>query len=395
MKSGSKEILAAGRKLLFIVVLAALPAAFAAWSQESRKIVTLDGYVSAMHTVTYDSLSGPFINDNLIHNRLNFKGYVNKNITLAAEFRNRLFTGDMITRIPAYADMIGEDPGLVDMSWNIAREQSFLLNTTLDRLWADFNYGKFQARIGRQRINWGQTLVWNPNDLFNAYSFFDFDYVERPGSDAIRLQYYPGAASTLEVAVKGDNQNRITAAALYRFNRWGYDVQFLGGYVNSSDAVIGTGWSGAFGSVSFRGEASWFQPVSNFSDTTGTGLLTIGFDKSFRNNSIAQVQVMLCNNPVNPGSFTNFYYGTLSAKELAFSRFTAFGSFTWPVTPLFNATLSAMWFPDLKGYYAGPSFDYNVASNVDLSLYWQHFDSRTEAAAEKINMAFLRVKISF
>jgi hypothetical protein len=110
---------------------------------------------------------------------------------------------------------------------------------------------------------------------------------------------------------------------------------------------------------------------------------------------MAQIQLMFCNNPADPENFNEFYFGSLSAKELAFSKFTAFCQFSWPFTPLFNASLSAMWFPDMKGYYAGPSFDYSVAENVDLSLYWQHFESKTSATAEKINIAFLRVKISF
>ena len=122
----------------------------------------------------------------------------------------------MVRTGPSYSESIGSDQGLVDLSWNIHNEQSFFLNTTIDRLWFDFNYGKFQARVGRQRINWGQTLVWNPNDIFNAYSFFDFDYIERPGSDAVRLQYYPDFSSTIEIAVKADYEDDVTAAALYQ-----------------------------------------------------------------------------------------------------------------------------------------------------------------------------------
>jgi hypothetical protein len=383
--------------ILSIIILAGGKA----FPQDKTKFLTLDGYISTMESVMFDSLSGPFIVDNLIHNRLNFKGYVNENITFAAEFRNRLFTGDMVRSVPSYSEMIASDQGWVDMSWNILNEQSFFLNTTIDRLWVDFNYGKFQARVGRQRINWGQTLIWNPNDVFNSYSFFDFDYIERPGSDAIRLQYFPDYTSAIEFAVKADYNNNITASGLYRFNKWGYDIQFLAGYVESEDLMAGFGWSGAIGSVSFRGEASWFRPLQNYQDSTkignssGTGILTFGFDKTFKNNSMAQAQVMFCNNPVDPGSFSEFYYGTLSAKELAFSEFTAFGQFTWPVTPLFNVALSAMWFPDLNGYYAGPSLDFSISENVDLSLYWQHFDSRTATSAEKINLGFLRVKISF
>jgi hypothetical protein len=364
-------------------------------SQDRKKFLTLDGYISAMQSVMFDSLSGAFINDNLIHNRLNFKGYINENITFGADFRNRLFTGDMVKFVPSYPKMIADDPGFVDLSWNILSENSFFLNTTIDRLWVDFNYGKVQVRAGRQRINWGQTLIWNPNDIFNSYSFFDFDYIERPGSDAVRLQYYTGSSSVLDIAVKADRNNKVTAAALYRFNKLGYDIQFLAGYTGSSDLTAGLGWSGAIGSVSFRGEATWFQPRKTAGDTIGTGILTFGFDKSFTNNSMAQFQVMFCNKPADPADFNNFYYGTLSAKELAFSKFTAFGSFTWPVTPLFNATLSGMWFPDLKGYYAGPSLDFSIAQNVDLSIYWQHFTGNMSSIRENINLGFLRMKISF
>ena len=120
----------------------------------------------------------------------------------------------------------------------------------------------------------------------------------------------------------------------------------------------------SIGSVSFRGEATWFQPAKNFSDTTGTGIFTIGFDKTFGNNSMAQMQVMYCNNPADMLTFGSIYKGTMSTKEIAFSHFSAFGMYSYPVTPLINISLSAMWFPDLKGYYAGPSFEYSVAENV-------------------------------
>jgi len=383
------------KRHLIYIFLFMLISTGTAVSQEKPKFLTLNGYLTTMQSVMFDSLSGPFVNENLIHNRLNFKGYVNKNITFAAEFRNRLFTGDMVRSGSIYSGQVGSDQGLADLSWNIISKQSFFLNTTIDRLWMDFNYGKFQARLGRQRINWGQTLVWNPNDIFNAYSFFDFDYVERPGSDAIRLQYYPGYSSAIEVAIKADHEDHITGAAFYRFNKWGYDIQFLAGYFNSEDIVAGTGWSGAFGTVSFRGEASWFQPAKKFSDTTGTGIFTIGFDKVFKNSSMAQIQLMYCNNPLKMSSFNTLYLGEISTKNLAFSRFSAFGQFSYPATPLLNLTISAMWFPDLKGYFAGPSVDYSVAENVDCSIFWQHFESKISSNPARVNLGFLRVKISF
>jgi hypothetical protein len=270
--------------------------------QQEKKAFSLNGYLTTMQSAMFDSVKGTYLNENLIHNRLNFKAYFGDNITFGLELRNRIFTGDMVKSNSSYAELTGTDPGITDLSWNLANEKSILINTSVDRFWLDFNYKKFQASIGRQRINWGQTLVWNPNDIFNAYSIFDFDYIERPGSDAVRIQYYPQSSSAIEFAVKANYDNKVTAAGLYRFNRWGYDIQFLAGYFNSDDYIAGAGWSGAFGSVSFRGEATWFQSVKYFSDSTGKGLFTIGFDKVFKDNSIAQIQVMYCSvSCVTPG----------------------------------------------------------------------------------------------
>jgi len=362
---------------------------------QENKPISLNGYLTSMQSVMFDSLSGAFRNENLLHNRLNLKGYAGNSITFSAELRNRLFTGDMVRLGEYYSDLIGADEGLVDMSWNVIEKQSLLLNTTVDRLWIDLHSGNFQLTAGRQRINWGQAFVWNPNDIFNAYSFFDFDYAEKPGSDAIRLQYFTSYSSVLELAVKVDSENDPTAAGLYRFNKWGYDLQLLAGIVKGRDIVLGTGWSGAIGSTSFRGEASWFDDYRDFPGDESTILITTGFDRIFKDNSMAQIQIMYSNNPLSLNDFNSFYSGSLSSKDLAFSRFSAFGQFTWAASPLLNLSASGMWFPDLEGYFAGPALDYSLAENIDFSLLWQHFNSIMGGTQSRINLVFLRLKYSF
>jgi len=104
---------------------------------------------------------------------------------------------------------------------------------------------------------------------------------------------------------------------------------------------------------------------------------------------------MYCNNPLDLKNFTSLYTGNLSAKDLAFSEFSAFGQFTWAATPLLNIALSAMWFPDLKGYFTGPSLDYSMAENIDFSLIWQHFKGKLDDTEARINLVFLRVRYSF
>ena len=104
---------------------------------------------------------------------------------------------------------------------------------------------------------------------------------------------------------------------------------------------------------------------------------------------------MYYNNPLKMSSLNTLYLGEMSTKNLAFSRFSAFGQFSYPATPLLNLTISAMWFPDMKGYFAGPSIDYSLAENVDFSLFWQHFENKISMIPTRINLGFLRVKVSF
>jgi hypothetical protein len=118
-------------------------------------------------------------------------------------------------------------------------------------------------------------------------------------------------------------------------------------------------------------------------------------DKVFKNNTMGQVQIMYCNKPQDISIISSFSKTEMSAKALAFSRFSAFGQVTYPVNPLLSVTVSGMWFPDLKGYFAGPSVEYSMAENVDISLFWQHFNYRMEEERTRLNIGFLRFKFSF
>lgn len=136
----------------------------------------LNGYVKYMNTTMFNSVDSVWLVDNLIHNRLNYRWYISDNLTLAIDMRNRLIYGDMVKFIPDYAKSIEADNGFLSfLNNNISDGSSYVLNTTFDRAYLEFNYDKWLITLGRQRINWGQVFAWNPNDIFNSYSFFDFD----------------------------------------------------------------------------------------------------------------------------------------------------------------------------------------------------------------------------
>ncbi|NLE35055.1 MAG: hypothetical protein GX622_08130 [Bacteroidales bacterium] len=363
--------------------------------EEPKVSLTVGGYTSWLHMAIFEKPSEPWINSSMLHNRLNFKAYAGSKVTFALELRNRFVTGDMVALDPSYVSNLSADAGWADLSWNISKGSSYVMNAMIDRAYIDFTAGQLQVRAGRQRINWSQALVWNPNDLFNTYSFFDFDYVERPGSDALRFIYSTGPSSAVEAAVKVDGSNRITAAALGRFNIFNTDLQFLAGVTDDEYFTAGTGLSGAIGSVSVRGEATLFAPLKGAEGEKYNFLATIGVDKTFSDKVTALAQVMYSSNPVDISSFNELYGGGLTARQLAFSEFSAAGQITCTPFPLLSLSLSGIWFPDLDGFYAGPSVDFSLAENVDFTFLWQHFKSTLANEETKINLGFIRIRYSF
>ncbi|CAL6315246.1 unnamed protein product [Bathycoccus prasinos] len=137
-------------------------------------------------------------------------------------------------------------------------QDSWAAQTIMDRLYLDIYLGDWEMSIGRQRINWGISTFWNSNDIFNAYNFTDFDYEERPGSDAILIRKYIGFTSSIEFAIAAtDDINKLKAGLLYKFNLKNYDYQILAG-LSENYLALGGGWSGAIKQVGFKGEFNTF-----------------------------------------------------------------------------------------------------------------------------------------
>ncbi len=366
--------------------------------QEKERNWALNGYVKNMQTIMFSDINEDWTTDNLFHNRLNFKWYPSKSITSSVEVRNRFFYGETVKSFSGYGNLINVENGFFDLSDNLLEENSYILHSTIDRAWLDYTLDKFQVRIGRQRINWGQTMVWNPNDIFNTYSFFDFDYEEKPGSDAVRIQYYKSSTSTAEIAVKADNQNRITAAGLYKFNKWNYDLQFMGGIINGNDFVLGTGYSGQLLKGGFSGELSYFHPKENYNDTSGTYVVSIAYNYMFKNSLYLHFEGLCNSKGRSSGDFNlnEFYFYDMSAKNLSLNKFSFIAQTTYPITPLINGTFAVMYSPNDNFFFFGPTLSISLKENLDFSINAQAFTSdQSVENGGKGAFVFLRFKWSY
>jgi hypothetical protein len=390
MKVNSKIILGL---LLFLFIASAD-------AQEGKKPRnwTLNGHLQSLGTVWVQDWDGEWQTQTDIKNRLDFRWYPGK-FFVHIGMRNN-FTFGMIPTMyyPHMADLAVYDPGYFDMTRLISKDTSYFMTTNFDRFLLRYSTGNFQATVGRQRINWGINMVWNPNDIFNTFDYFDFDYVERPGCDAVHLQYYTGSTSSVEVAAKLDSEERLTLAGMYKFNKWSYDFQFLGGYM-TGDYVVGAGWSGQIKGAGFNGEMSYFHSEENFSDTSGVFISSIGFNYTFKNSLMLQFSGLY-----NSGGTTDpagmgagfFIARQISAKTFTLAKYSLFGNVSYPITPLFTCSLASMYNPSDKSIYAGPTFDFSLTSNIEFMITAQLFfgEEGTEFG-DYGKLAYGRLKWSF
>lgn len=356
----------------------------------------LSGYVNRMFSLVSQQPADETWWQSQVHNRLSFGWQFSEHWRVDAGMRNRFMLGSEAMIQP---ESTAFDAGLADLSWNWVAGKKVLGNTLIDRLSVTFERDKWQLRLGRQRINWGQTLVWNPNDIFNTYSFFDFDYPERSGCDAFRATYYHSETASSELAASVNRDGKLTAALLHHWSRKNFDFQLMAGEQAQADLVLGGACTGDFGGLCWRSEAAIFRPVRNFSDTTTVVAASVGVDYTFGSSLTLQAEALYNNvgNAFSGSGLMGLYAAPLSAKFLSICDWSIFAQASYPFTPRLNAALSGMYFADAKACYTGATVDCSITENLDLSLIAQYFSTVGSAAPDEMQviLGFVRLKYSF
>lgn len=357
---------------------------------------TYNGYIKILPSAALDRDWENEQFDNLLHNRLNFRWYANRTLTAGLEVRNRCYMGDTVKNTPGFADFIDRGQDWWDLSVIALDEESVVVHSVIDRLWLDYYHNDLQIRVGRQRINWGLNLVWNPNDIFNAFSFFDFDYEERPGTDGVRLQYYTGVASKFELALKGDDDTeQMAGAALYKFNRWEYDFQLFGGMYQNEQVVLGSGWAGQVLDGGFRGELSYYIPTDE-ADGDNYLVAALSGDYTFENSLYLHAEA-LYNERGTTGKAGGLSLLTAPpSNQLSPARHSIFGEIAYQISPLVRGNIAGIMNPHDQSFFVGPSLTWSVKTNWDLLLIAQLYQGeRGTEFGDAGKLFFARLRWSF
>ena len=383
--------------LLFSIILLFTFSIFAQKSKNSwaEDHLRFTGYVKYMNMLSFTD-GNDLLTDNLLHNRINLKAYLSNPLTFNASMRNRVFYGDRLKVIPQYPDFIDANQDMMDLSFFPFKKNRIFMHSTFDRLNFNYSSGYWDITIGRQRINWGINTVWNPNDLFNTNNFLDFDYEEKSGADAIRIQYFTGDMSSFELAYhpnKDFEGDKSVLAALYKFNFKSFDMQFLTAKYYT-DYSFGMGFAGNLKNAGIKGELNYFKTKEENQKDALVGSVSV--DYGFKNGIYWMASALYNGNYQENTdlSFFNLFSNQLTARNLFPSQYAFFTQLSGNFGPAWSWSTGGMFGTDNKLFILMPSLAYSMTDNWEINLTSQVFFSELPQM-EQQNLVYLRFRYSF
>jgi hypothetical protein len=344
--------------------------------------------------------------------RFNMFYYPTDDLVASGQTRNLLIYQKGQKNIREFQNELATSSYYFDLKYEWLKEDDIYGFTEIDRFYLNWRRQNWEVILGRQRIAWGTCLVWNPSDLFNPFDILDFDYEERPGTDALQLQYFSGPLSQLNISLTpGRTRYEVIYAGRYVANRWNYDVALIAGWQRNS-LRLATNWAGQLFDGGFRGEILYTDPNMEYRtfNTEATSLadvyiirevkdpywtVALSCDYTFSNSFYIHTE-FLYNGLGTTGNAGSRRFDIFFTGELTPARQSIFQEFAYQITPLLRGGFFVIFNPNDRSWIAAPSLQYSVATNWEL--YLLVFPTGGEAGTEYgdfPNQYFARVKYAF
>ncbi len=392
---------------VLILVFLLLPSTL--WAQSSS--YEISGYVKCLSSIADYPTVESNLYDQQVHTRINISWYPSDALRGQMDLRIRALYGDSLEELPGFSDEIITDYDITNLDWHMWDWKKSLGYGQIDRLWLDYTNNNLEITLGRQRIAWGTSMVWNVIDLFNPKSVLDFDYEEKPGADALRVQYYTGAVSKIELSLSpGEDSEHATVAGLYSINISGYDFYGIAG-IRNNRWIAGGAWAGSILDGGFRGEFLISQSPDR--DVSRNSPHTTAANESIFASDRTIASFVLSGDYTFPNTFyihTEFLYNSNGKVEntgvfqqeagdagmLSPARWSIYQEFAYDITPLTRATVFGIYNPDDHSSIVVPMVTRSLSTNLDLLLIG--FLTSGEQSSEfgsYGNSIHLRLKYSF
>ncbi len=306
--------------------------------------------------------------------RLEFDLKPTETILIKSIYYNEAVIGTLLEKGEFVAAKNVRDDALFDFSKNVADRDDLFWRHSLYRLYLFYSKREFNLTVGRQRVAWGQARIWNPTDLFNPISPLKIEGDQRPGVDAVSIDYSLGPLSGLNIVyTPGDEGSKSSTGARVRTNIRGYDLSMMLGEFRE-DKVMGFDFAGNIGDGGLRGEGV-FTDQKEGKDFTR---FVISGDYSFPDNLYLLLEYLY--NGGNLGKDIPIFSLTEFTGEIVTRNrnFLAAGIGD-DLTPLIRFNLYAIYDIDEESLFFNPDIRYNIFSNLDWVIGARIFSGNVDS----------------
>lgn len=348
----------------------------------------IGGYIKNLQSGIFIDHDADWALGNTLNARINAKLYFSENLSWT-------LGGNIMFICSNYLDMYtDEQKGNFINFHDRDISAGYISNSYLMRAFMDRNYFEYlginsSISLGYQRINWGMNLAWNPNDIFNAYSIYDFDYEERPGILSLRGRYYTSPLSSFDIVISSDD----IYGANYRTNIRAFDIQFIGGY-SENEIIIGTGFEGQIFKGGLRGELTVFTDNDDFNH-----IFAITGDYTFKNSLYIHLGYLYNSYGHKESALLNKLYPEHDnpAKNLSAGKQSILLEFSYTLSPLLTASMTSITNILDNSFFISPMITYSWYDDLELIILSQlNFgDSLDEYSKELGKAFFIRLRYSF
>ena len=170
-------------------------------------------------------------------------------------------------------------------------------------------------------------------------------------------------------------------------------MQLITGWYNAHP-TLGIGWSGYIGEAGFKGESQYFFGDKDSSDHLN---ISLEADYMFKKGWYMNIGFLFNKQGLDrPVGYWDTINLKLSPENLMPTKWNFIVTTAKQFTPLLSANMSVLFAPGTNLLIVLPSAQYNLATNLDLSLIWQSFFTELAHRIEAVNhKCFVRLKWSF
>lgn len=285
---------------------------------------------------------------------------------------------DRLWRGSDYNDIVKPEAGIYD-------RENFYSRARVQNLYGKFVAGRFTGTAGRQQVRFGSSRLWNPLDLMNPFSPLSVEGAdEQKGTDAFRLDWYPGESTELAcVAAPKRENDRLDETSMGSGNwiarfKTGvkvFDAAILGGYTAKRKnagadfaAEVNDGLlTGVFlYSDPARGRSFW-QCGTGYEYTFSSGiyLLIEYFYNSLPVNGDNDLRMALLHYSVSGVDESNYYI--ISNRMITYNRHYCSAAAGYDFHPLLRGEIFSIYDFQGKGVFINASMKLNAMENLDVT----------------------------